>query len=368
VSTPVDPGRRADAVRFLARERWARLVRSAHAAGPDAEDAVQDVLERLAAGAGMPPADPERLTAYAAVAVRRRAHELATRRRIVEAAAVDVPGDDPEPAAVVEQRRLLTAYAGAVARAPVGVRQAVVLDAAGWSRGHVAAACGLSERAVKRLLETHRAPVLVAAARAADGTDCERLAETIAVCVAGHWRPRRNGPVSAHLSVCASCRAAVARARATRAALRALFPAPTGLAPPISLEAAAVPLVAGSLGGPWLVGLAVSAAVSAGALGVVARDAGRAAPAAASAPVTAAAPIADPPTRADRARRDSGAAGGRSVIVSRVGCPGRPVAVRPCMPAAPIGPAGGHHGRHIPDEDGAAVPAPMRQPCARNDG
>ncbi len=244
----------------LATSRWGQLVAAARraGAGADAEDAVQDVLTRLAAGAGDVPDGEARLVAYATVAVRRRAYELAGRhgREVAEedgAAPSDHAGDH-------ERTRAIRAYLRATAELPARARAVVVLDAAGWSRGDVAARLSLSERAVRRDLEEHRTVVLAATARALDGSDCERLAGTLSAYGQGAGRPRAGGPVARHLEVCDACRAGLVAARRARTHLRALFPppvafgisgipTPTALAPIFAKGAVAALIAAATVGG-----------------------------------------------------------------------------------------------------------------------
>jgi RNA polymerase sigma factor (sigma-70 family) len=252
---------RQSRVNRLASTRWGLLVAAARraGAGADAEDAVQDVLGRLAAGAGAVPDDDERLVAYATVAVRRRAYELSGRRtREVEER--DGADEGTDHAVDHERRRALRAYLRATAELPERARAVVVLDAAGWSRGDVAARLRISERAVRRELEDHRGVVLAAAARALDGSDCARLAGTLEAYGAGRGRPRPGGPVARHLEVCDGCRAGLAATRRARVHLRALFPPPvafgiTGvptpavLAPLFAKGALAALIAAATVGG-----------------------------------------------------------------------------------------------------------------------
>jgi DNA-directed RNA polymerase specialized sigma24 family protein len=219
---------RGDALRFLAGAARPRLVAAARraAAARHAEDAVQDVLARLAAGAGRLPAEPDALTAYATVAVRRQAVALARAEGAPAALLEPAAGVDADPVAEHESRRALAAYVAALDGLPERTRAALALDAAGWPREAVGRAVGASGRAVKRIVDEHRAAVLARAARALDGSDCARLAETLAAYGAGAGRPRPDGPVARHLEVCDACRAALAAERRTRRALRGLLPLP----------------------------------------------------------------------------------------------------------------------------------------------
>ena len=225
---------RGDALRYLAGAARPRLVAAARrvAAARHAEDAVQDVLARLAAGAGELPAEPVALAAYASVAVRRQAVALA--RAEGPPAPPRETGVEADPVEELERRRALAAYVAALDGLPQRARATLALDAAGWPRAAVGRAVGTSERAVKRIVDEHRANVLARAVRALDGSDCARLAETLAAYGAGAGRPRADGPVARHLEVCDACRAALAAERRTRRALRALLPLPFAgpLAPP----------------------------------------------------------------------------------------------------------------------------------------
>jgi len=234
----------------VGRPRLVAVARRA-GAGEDAEDAVQDVLARLAAGADL-PADEARATAYATTAVRHRARDLA--RRATSAPEADA-ATEPEPADDHERRRALRAFAQAVEPLPERARAVLVLDAAGWSRAEVARHLGTTERVVKRLLDRHRAAVVADAASAVGGADCARLAATLASYAGGAGRLRADGPAARHLEVCDACRLALVRARA----LRALLPPPPaiGLPVPAAPAAPAAPLAA------LKVGAAVVAAVTA---------------------------------------------------------------------------------------------------------
>jgi RNA polymerase sigma factor (sigma-70 family) len=241
------------------RPRLVAVARRA-GAGADAEDAVQDVLARLAAGGELPP-DEARATAYATTAVRHRALDLA--RRATAAPEAD-PATAPEPADAHERRRALRAFAQAVGPLPERARAVLVLDAAGWSRAEVARHLGTTERVVKRLLDRHRADAVAAAAAAVGGEDCARLAATLASFAGGAGRPRADGPAARHLEVCDACRLALVRARA----VRALLPPPPAIGVPVPATPAppAAPLAA------LKVGAAVVAAVTAaGGAGLVVR-------------------------------------------------------------------------------------------------
>jgi RNA polymerase sigma factor (sigma-70 family) len=234
----------------LATAGRARLVGVARraGAGADAEDAVQDVLARLAAGAEL-PADEHRAQAYVTAAVRRRALDLA--RRAPTAPEADV-ATEPQPHTDYERRRALRAFAQALEPLPERARAVVVLDAAGWSRADVARRIGTSERVVKRLLDRHRADAVAGAAAAVGGADCARLEATLATYAAGAARLRPAGPAARHLEVCDACRLALVRSRA----LRALLPPPPAITLPVPVAPAA-PLAA------LKVGAAVVAAITA---------------------------------------------------------------------------------------------------------
>jgi RNA polymerase sigma factor (sigma-70 family) len=240
------------------RRPWLIATARRAGAGADAEDAVQDVLARLAAGAAL-PRDERGALAYAATAVRRRALDLATARAAPEvppAVAEEAPG----PAEDHERRRALRAFAQALEALPERPRAVLVLDAAGWSRADIARRLEVSERVVKRTLADHRSAVVASASAAVGGEDCVRFSATLATYAAGIGRPRFGGPVARHLEVCDACRLTLVRARA----LRALFPPPTafgiGAAP-----TPAVPLVALKIGAAI-----VAAVTAAGGVGVVA--------------------------------------------------------------------------------------------------
>ncbi len=241
------------------RRPWLIATARRAGAGADAEDAVQDVLARLAAGADL-PTDERSAMAYAATAVRRRALDLVAPR--TSPAPAPPAGDTPGLAEDHERRRALRAFTQALAALPERPRAVLVLDAAGWSRTQIARRLELSERVVKRVLADHRSAVVASATAAVDGADCARLSATLATYAAGVGRPRFDGPVVRHLEVCDACRLALVRARA----LRALFPPPTafgiGAAP-----APAAPLVAFKLGA------AIVAAITAGGVGLIARPA-----------------------------------------------------------------------------------------------
>lgn len=242
------------------RRPWLIATARRAGAGADAEDAVQDVLARLAAGAAL-PRDERRAMAYAATAVRRRALDLATTG--ASSAPPPLAEDVDGPAEEHERRRALRAFTQAVATLPERPRAVLVLDAAGWSRMQIARHLEVSERVVKRVLAEHRGAVVATAAAAVDGADCVRLSATLAAYGAGVGRPRFDGPVVRHLEVCDACRLALVRARA----LRALFPPPTafgiGAAP-----TPAAPLVAFKLGAAI-----VAAVTAAGGVGLVNRPA-----------------------------------------------------------------------------------------------
>jgi RNA polymerase sigma factor (sigma-70 family) len=284
-----DPRRAA--VERLASRAWSRLVAVARAeAGPDgAEDAVQDVLLRLAAGVGELPADEQRATAYAATAVRRAARAGAVRRGAVLDVEDDASPDD-DVVERLETRRRLVAFARALDAVPSGLRRTLALDAAGWTRSEVAAATGLSERAVRRALEEHRAPVLAATLASLDGTDCERFADTLAAYGAGAGTPRPGGPVAAHLEVCDACAAGLRRAAAVRRTLRAALGAPLAPAALATLGGGTALLSALKL--PLAV-LAIGAAATAGTVAALREADGtppRRAPTEASRPSKPAAP------------------------------------------------------------------------------
>lgn len=242
------------------RRPWLIATARRAGAGADAEDAVQDVLARLAAGAAL-PRDERSALAYAATAVRRRALDLAAAG--TSSAPPPVAEDAPGPAEDHERRRALRAFTQALEALPERPRAVLVLDAAGWSRTQIARRLEVSERVVKRVLADHRGAVVATATAAVDGADCARLSATLATYAAGVGRPRFDGPVVRHLEVCDACRLALVRARA----LRALFPPPTafgiGAAP-----TPAVPLVAFKLGAAI-----VAAITAAGGVGLVTRPA-----------------------------------------------------------------------------------------------
>ena len=240
------------------RRPWLIATARRAGAGADAEDAVQDVLARLAAGAAL-PRDERSALAYAATAVRRRALDMAAGRG-VEPAPPPVVEDPAGPAEEHERRRALRAFAQALETLPERQRVVLVLDAAGWSRADIAQRLDVSERVVKRDLADHRAIVVATATAAVGGDDCARLSATLATYAAGISRPRLGGPVARHLEVCDACRLALVRARA----LRALFPPPTAFG--IGAGAApTVPLVALKLGAAI-----VAAVTAAGAVGLIA--------------------------------------------------------------------------------------------------
>jgi RNA polymerase sigma factor (sigma-70 family) len=249
-------------VRRLAAATFARLVATARAAGagPDAEDAVQDVLARLVAGAGDLPAEPERLEAYAAAAVRRRALDLRERRRL-DAEPADAATPQTGPAEAYERRRALRAYVQAVGDLPERTRAALVLDAAGWDRAAVAARLRVSERAVKRELDEHRLAVLARVAADLDGSECDRLAATLAAYATTGRAPRPGGPVARHLDLCDACRAARLAALRTRTALRSIFGVPTAVG--IGAGPAPAPLTA-LLSKGWLAALIAAALLTGG--------------------------------------------------------------------------------------------------------
>lgn len=269
------------------RRPWLIAAARRAGAGADAEDAVQDVLARLSAGAAVPQ-DERTALAYAATAVRRRALDLA--------ASADSPTEPPDvaadaanPAEDHERRRALRAFAQALEPLAERPRAVLVLDAAGWSRAEIARRLEVSERVVKRELADHRSAVLAAAAAAVGGSDCTRLSATLAAYAAGISQPRLGGPVARHLEVCDACRLALARARA----LRALFPPPTafgiGAAP-----TPAVPLVALKLGA-----VIVAAVTVAGGFGLATQ---RPAPAQRLAPVAPV--VVKPPAVATPVQRE----------------------------------------------------------------
>ena len=127
------------------RRPWLIAAARRAGAGADAEDAVQDVLARLAAGATL-PRDERSALAYAATAVRRRALDLVAAGR--RAAAAARRGRDARPG------RGRTSGGGRCGRSrrrsttlPERPRAVLVLDAAGWSRAaHRAAARGVGAR------------------------------------------------------------------------------------------------------------------------------------------------------------------------------------------------------------------------------
>ncbi len=239
------------------RRSWLIATARRAGAGADAEDAVQDVLARLAAGSAL-PRDERQALAYAATAVRRRALDLAATS--TSSAPRPVADEEHGPAEDHERRRALRAFTQALDALPERPRAVLVLDAAGWSRTQIARRLEVSERVVKRVLAEHRSAVVATATAAVDGADCTRLSATLATYAAGVGRPRFEGPVVRHLEVCDACRLALVRARA----LRALFPPPTafgiGAAP-----APAAPLVAFKLGAAI-----VAAVTAAGGVGLVA--------------------------------------------------------------------------------------------------
>ncbi len=249
--------RRDALIEWLATARRSRLIAAARraGAGADAEDAVQDVLSRLALDTAALPAEAGRALAYATVAVRRRAIDL-HRRALGEPRATETADALADEA--LDRQSALRAFAQAVAGLPETARAVVVLDAAGWSRAAVGARLQITERAVKRSLDRYRVEAVTRAAAAVSGEDCDRLGPTLQAYAAGAGEPRADGPVAQHLEVCLPCRLALARARAQRAALRALYPPPSAfaLAP---APAAAAPLL--PLG--FKVGAAIVAAMAA---------------------------------------------------------------------------------------------------------
>jgi RNA polymerase sigma factor (sigma-70 family) len=228
-------------VRHLALARRPRLIAAARAAGAgdEAEDAVQEVLARLAAGAGRLPLEEIEAEAYAVTAVRRRA----LRHRPATTTLPEAPADADGPDGALERRLGVQAFADAIRDLPPQARATLVLDAAGWSRAAIAGRLGSSERAVKRVLDEERATAIARARQSLDGTECERLAATLEAFALGSWKPRADGPAARHLALCPACRAAVAGARRTRAALRSLFPPPTSGPVPVA-PAAAAPVIA----------------------------------------------------------------------------------------------------------------------------
>jgi RNA polymerase sigma factor (sigma-70 family) len=261
------------------RRPWLIATARRAGAGADAEDAVQDVLARLTAGAAL-PRDERSALAYAATAVRRRALDLAAARNTPAPPPAEA-GEASGPAEDHERRRALRAFAQALEALPERPRAVLVLDAAGWSRADIARRLDVSERVVKRTLADHRSAVVASASAAVGGEDCARLSATLATYAAGIGRPRFAGPVARHLEVCDACRLTLVRARA----LRALFPPPTafgiGAAP-----TPAVPLVALKIGAAI-----VAAVTAAGGVGIVVQ---RPAPGRAIAPV---APLVAPIAR-----------------------------------------------------------------------
>jgi len=284
--------RRDQILARLAAGGRARLVAVARraGAGADAEDAVQDVLARLAAGAEL-PADEDRAVAYVTTAVRRRALDLA--RRPPAAPEADVAAD-PQPHEDHERRRALRAFAQALQPLPERARAVLVLDAAGWSRADVARQLGTSERVVKRLLDRHRAAAVAGAAAAVGGADCDRLEATLASYATGAGRLRPDGPAARHLEVCDACRLALVRSRA----LRALLPPPPAITLPVPVAPAA-PLAALKLGAA-----VVAAITAAGGAGLLLQPTGAAhtIPPVVGAVVPAAARAAPPPARPPAAR------------------------------------------------------------------
>jgi DNA-directed RNA polymerase specialized sigma24 family protein len=298
---------RGDALRYLAGSGRPRLLAAARraAAARHAEDAVQDVLARLAAGAGDLPREPAVLSAYAAVAVGRQAAALA--RAEGRPAASSEPACEPDHVAELEAHRALAAYVAALDGLPERTRAALALDAAGWPREAVGRAVGASQRAVKRMLDEHRAAVLARAVQAVDGSECARLAETLAAYGAGAGSPRPDGPVARHLAICDACRAALAAERRTRRALRALLPLPLAapFTPPGHGSSAGAAARAGSaqvLAAKALTAVALVAGGGAVALhahgGTSRSPTPLAPPAGMAAPVTVAAPLAARPGRA----------------------------------------------------------------------
>jgi RNA polymerase sigma factor (sigma-70 family) len=251
-------------VRHLALARRPRLVAAARAAGAgdEAEDAVQEVLAALAAGVGSLPLDEERAEAYALTAVRRRARAHAR----TAAPAGDVPSDPRRgPEAELEERLGVRAFAEAIRDLAPRARAVLVLDAAGWPRAAIAARLQTSERSVKRMLDEERGAAMARARRALDGEDCARLGATLAAFGRGSGLPRPGGPAARHLASCPACRAALATARRTRAALESLFPPPVAAVPVAPLAPA--PVIA--LLAKGVATALVGAAITAGSLHVI---------------------------------------------------------------------------------------------------
>lgn len=343
MATPIDSRHRQ--VDWLARTRFARLVAVARraGAGTDAEDAVQDVLVRLA-GAAVLPSDPDRLTAYAATAVRREA----LRGRSHHVDLDDDPTVSSDPVGAHERDRAVRAFVVAIRPLAERDRAVLVLDAAGWSRRAIAGHLAISERVVSRSIDDHRAAALARAAAALDGSDCSRLRLTLSACAVTGYRPRPAGPVADHLEVCDACRSALARARATRSALAALFPIP--LAPAIGGTGVATAVVARRI-------VATAVAVTAGATAIpLVRHSPRPAPT--RAPNVAPPPATPAPGPTPRALAPPSSPTRAHRVVITVSS--RPTRIAQPPPAAPAPAA-------IIDPPSPPTSTPPDDPCALGD-
>lgn len=121
--------------------RWARFAR--HCGAPDAEDAVQDALMATLA-AGRDFEEP-----YVMTAIQRRAWTQVRRKRRKPTTTLDPDWQGPAPAIPVDE--VLDAVA-ALRRLPARERRAKVAQAICGGVGASAAACGVSERAYRKLI------------------------------------------------------------------------------------------------------------------------------------------------------------------------------------------------------------------------
>jgi RNA polymerase sigma factor (sigma-70 family) len=153
------PGGRAA---YLVDQHWDDLVRRAMGAYPSAltrstaEDAVQEVVQAIAAGRGAAPEQPDELYAYATVAVRRTNARLVRQRCGVPLVPIpddqradgDTVGDHVERAEAVEMLGRI------LGRMPEGAtRHIAALHLYSYDRDEIAAAVGVTPRRVRRVVE-----------------------------------------------------------------------------------------------------------------------------------------------------------------------------------------------------------------------
>jgi DNA-directed RNA polymerase specialized sigma24 family protein len=154
------PGARAA---YLCRHHRDELLRLATGPHPSplsrstAEDALQEVLQQLAAPCSKAPERPDALFAYAVTAVRRTNARLVREQSAaphVPLEAYDGAAHVPDPASLVERREAATIVRRAVERlGSVRTQRIARLHVRGLDRATIASTVGATPRAVRSAIE-----------------------------------------------------------------------------------------------------------------------------------------------------------------------------------------------------------------------